>query len=53
MNDMAKQDIYTWPEGEDDNIDFNAVHEKNKNKTVEDLDQEWAEYLKTLKLESI
>ena len=25
---MAKQDIYTWPEGEDDNIDFNAVHEK-------------------------
>jgi len=53
LNDMAKQDIYTWPEGEDDNIDFNAVHEKNKNKTVEDLDQEWAEYLKTLKLESI
>jgi hypothetical protein len=50
---MAKQDIYTWPEGEDDNIDFNAVHEKNKNKTVGDLDQEWAEYLKTLKLESI
>lgn len=53
LNDMAKQDIYTWPEGEDDNIDFNAVHEKNKNKTVGDLDQEWAEYLKTLKLESI
>lgn len=53
LNDMAKQDIYTWPEGENDNIDFNAVHEKNKNKTVEDLDQEWAEYLKTLKLESI
>lgn len=53
LNDMAKQDIYTWPEGEDDNIDFNAVHEKNKDKTVEDLDQEWAEYLKTLKLEAI
>ena len=53
LNDMAKQDIYTWPEGEDDNIDFNAVHEKNKNKTVEDLDREWEEYLKTLKLETI
>lgn len=50
---MVKQDIYTWPEGEDDNIDFNAVREKNKNKTVEDLDQEWTEYLKTLKLEAI
>ena len=53
LNDMAKKDIYTWPEGEDDNIDFNAVHQKNKNKTVEDLDREWEEFLRTLKLERI
>ncbi len=31
---MAKQDIYTWPEGEDDNIDFNAVHEKTRTKLL-------------------
>ena len=51
--DMAKKDIYDWPEGEDDNIDFDAIHEQNKNKTIEDLDREWEEYLKTLKLETI
>ena len=53
LNDMVKKDIYDWPEGEDDNIDFDAIQERNKNKTVEDLDREWEEYLKTLKLESI
>ena len=53
LNDMAKQDIYTWPEGEDDNIDFDAIHKQNKDKTIEDLDREWEEYLKTLKLETI
>lgn len=53
LNDMTKKDIYDWPEGEDDNIDFDAIQERNKNKTVEDLDREWEEYLKTLKLESI
>jgi hypothetical protein len=53
LNDMAKKDTYDWPEGEDDNIDFDAIQERNKNKTVEDLDREWEEYLKTLKLESI
>lgn len=53
LNDMDKKDIYDWPEGEDDNIDFDAIQERNKNKTVEDLDREWEEYLKTLKLESI
>lgn len=53
FNDMAKKDIYDWPEGEDDNIDFDAIQERNKNKTVEDLDREWEEYLKTLRLESI
>lgn len=51
--DMAKKDIYDWPEGEDDNIDFDAIHERNKNKTVEELDAEWDEYLQTLKLERI
>lgn len=53
LNDMAKQDIYTWPEGEDDNIDFDAIQEQNKNKTVEDLDHEWEEFVRTLKLERI
>ena len=53
LSEMAKKDIYDWPEGEDDNIDFDAIQERNKNKTVEDLDREWEEYLKTLKLESI
>ena len=27
LNDMDKKDIYDWPEGEDDNIDFDAIHE--------------------------
>ena len=53
LNDMAKKDIYDWPEGEDDNIDFDAIHEQNKNKTIEDLDREWEEFLRTLKLERI
>ena len=38
LNDMAKKDIYDWPEGEDDNIDFDDIRERNKNKTVEELD---------------
>ena len=53
LNDMVKKDIYDWPEGEDDNIDFDAIHKQNKDKTIEDLDREWEEYLKTLKLEAI
>ena len=53
LNDMAKKDIYDWPEGEDDNIDFDAIHKQNKDKTIEDLDREWEEYLKTLKIETI
>lgn len=50
---MAKKDIYDWPEGEDDNIDFDAIQERNKNKTVEELDDEWDEFVRSLKLESI
>ena len=53
LNDMDKKDIYDWPEGEDDNIDFEAIHEQNKDKTVEDLDREWEEFVRTLKLERI
>ena len=53
LNDMDKKDIYDWPEGEDDNIDFDAIHEQNKDKTVEDLDREWEEFVRTLKLERI
>ncbi|BDT63710.1 hypothetical protein SP4011_01270 [Streptococcus parapneumoniae] len=50
---MTRNDINDWPEGEDDNIDFDAIHKQNKDKTIEDLDREWEEYLKTLKLETI
>ena len=53
LNDMDKKDIYDWPEGEDDNTDFDAIHEQNKDKTVEDLDREWEEFVRTLKLERI
>ena len=55
LNDMAKKDIYDWPEGEDDNLDelLKKAYERNKNKTVEELDDEWDEFVKTLKLESI
>lgn len=51
--DMVEKYDYDWPEAEDDNIDFDDIRERNKNKTVEELDREWEEYLKTLKLEEI
>lgn len=53
--DMIEKYDYDWPEAEDDNLDelLKKAYERNKNKTVEDLDREWEEYLKTLKLESI
>lgn len=52
---MAKQDIYTWPEAEDDNLDelLKKARERNKNKTVEELDAEWDEFVNSLKLETI
>lgn len=50
---MVEKYDYDWPEAEDDNIDFDDIRERNKNKTVEELDREWEEYLKTLKLEEI
>ena len=52
---MAKKDIYDWPEAEDDNLDelLKKAYERNKNKTVEELDDEWDEFVKNLKLESI
>ena len=55
LNDMAKQDIYTWPEAEDDNLDelLKKARERNKNKTVEELDAEWDEFVNSLKLETI
>ena len=55
LNDMAKKDIYTWPEGEDDNLDelLKKASERNKNKTVEELDAEWDEFVNSLKLEMI
>ena len=53
--DMIEKYDYDWPEAEDDNLDelLKKAYERNKNKTVEELDAEWEEYLKTLKLESI
>ena len=55
LNDMVKKDIYDWPEGEDDNLDelLKKASERNKNKIVEDLDHEWEEFVRTLKLERI
>ena len=55
LSEMAKKDIYDWPEGEDDNLDelLKKAYERNKNKTVEELDDEWDEFVKSLKLETI
>lgn len=46
---------YDWPEAEDDNLDelLKKAYERNKNKTVEELDDEWDEFVKNLKLETI
>ncbi len=54
-NEMAKKEIYDLPEGEDDNLDelLNKAYERNKKKTVEELDDEWDEFVKNLKLETI
>ena len=51
---MVKYD-YDWPEAEDDNLDelLKKAYERNKNKTVEELDDEWDEFVKNLKLETI
>ena len=53
--DMIEKYDYDWPEAEDDNLDelLKKASERNKNKTVEDLDQEWEEFVRTLKLERI
>lgn len=52
---MIEKYDYDWPEAEDDNLDelLKKASERNKNKTIDDLDREWEEYLKTLKLETI
>ena len=53
--DMIENYDYDWPEAEDDNLDelLKKASERNKNKTVEELDAEWDEFVKSLKLESI
>ena len=53
--DMIEKYDYDWPEAEDDNLDelLKKAYERNKNKTVEELDDEWDEFVKTLKLERI
>lgn len=52
---MIEKYDYDWPEGEDDNLDelLKKAYERNKNKTVEELDDEWDEFVKNLKLETI
>ena len=53
--DMIEKYDYDWPEAEDDNLDelLKKASERNKNKIVEDLDHEWEEFVRTLKLERI
>ena len=53
--DMIEKYDYDWPEAEDDNLDelLKKAYERNKNKTVEELDDEWDEFVKNLKLETI
>ena len=52
---MIEKYDYDWPEAEDDNLDelLKKAYERNKNKTVEELDDEWDEFVKNLKLETI
>ena len=52
---MIEKYDYDWPEAEDDNLDelLKKASERNKNKIVEDLDHEWEEFVRTLKLERI
>ena len=52
---MIEKNDYDWPEAEDDNLDelLKKASERNKNKIVEDLDHEWEEFVRTLKLERI
>ena len=52
---MIEKYDYDWPEAEDDNLDelLKKAFERNKNKTVEELDAEWDEFVNSLKLEMI
>ena len=52
---MIEKYDYDQPEAEDDNLDelLKKASERNKNKTVEELDAEWDEFVKSLKLERI
>lgn len=42
-----------WLEIEDDNIDLKTIHDKYKHKSIEELDQEWEEFLESQTFESI
>ncbi|MEQ9763250.1 hypothetical protein ABPS01_00990 [Streptococcus sp. ZJ151] len=52
---MVEKYAYDWPEGEDDNLDelLKEAHERNKNKTIAELDAEWDEFVRNIKLETI
>ena len=52
---MIEKYDYDWQEAEDDNLDelLKKAYERNKNKPVEELDDEWDEFVKNLKLETI
>ncbi|WP_350017465.1 hypothetical protein [Streptococcus jiangjianxini] len=53
--DVVEKYAYDWPEGEDDNLDelLKEAHERNKNKTIAELDAEWDEFVRNIKLETI
>ncbi|HEM3662623.1 TPA: hypothetical protein U1C76_000326 [Streptococcus suis] len=52
---MIEKYDYGWPEAEDDNLDelLKEARERNKNKTIAELDAEWDEFVKNLKLETV
>lgn len=55
LTDMAKNYNYTWPEAEDDNLDklLEEAHERNKDKTIAEIDTEWEDFVRNLKFETI
>lgn len=52
---MVKKYDYSWPDAEDDNLDelLDEAHKRNKDKSVAELDAEWDDFVKNIKLETI
>ncbi|KXT76716.1 hypothetical protein [Streptococcus sp. DD12] len=51
---MVKEFNYKWSEAEDDNLDelLKEAHERNKDRTIAEIDAEWNDFVKSLKLET-